>query len=138
QGLGHHVRRFRGRPTVVTCHDLMPFILPGFYRSMPERVVKQGFLRYSVESMRLATRVVTVSKWTAGQISELLAIDPQRISIVPNVVAPVYEPQVEPEAWLRARGIELPIGPRILSVGHAGAYKNLELLIEAMAAPELR
>lgn len=137
QGLAHHLRRFRGRPTVVTCHDLMPFVVPGFYRSSPERLVKQGFLRYSVESMRLATRVVTVSSWTASQISEVLGIDPQRISIVPNVVAPVYEEQSEPDAWLRARGVELPEGPRILSVGHAGAYKNLELLIETMATPEL-
>lgn len=138
QGLAHHVGRFRDRPTVVTCHDLMPFRLPGFYRTRPERLVKQAFLRRSVFAMRSATHVIAVSAWTAAEVTQMLDIAPARISVVPNMLAGVFRPYPDARPWLQERGIDLPAGPLILSVGHAGEYKNIPLVLAALSNPGLR
>lgn len=133
--LGHHVRRFRARPVVVTCHDLMPFAIEGYFGSRREAVLKRAFLRHSIAGMLRADRILAVSEYTAGEIVRLHGVDRSRISVVPNMVRPVFAPVAQAET---AVGVPLPAGPRILSVGHSRPYKNLELLIAALASPRLR
>jgi glycosyltransferase involved in cell wall biosynthesis len=136
--LGHHVARFRPARTLVTCHDVMPWIVDGFYRSRAEGAVKRGFLRKSRRGMLTARRIIAVSQRTADDLTAHFGYPPGRISVVPNMVGDAFAPNPAAAAELRAVGIALPEGPLVLSVGHAGPYKHLERLIEALAAPELR
>lgn len=141
QALAHHVHRFQPHaPVVVTCHDLMPFTLPGYYHSRLEGIVKRTFLRRPIGALRHADAVIAVSDYTATAISECRAAPADRLHVIPNMVRSVFR-QVsvtEAESLLAERNVMLPPAPRVLSVGHAGGYKNLPLLLRAMAEPPLR
>jgi glycosyltransferase involved in cell wall biosynthesis len=137
QALGHHVRRFSRQPVVVTCHDLMPFTVPRYYHNRLESVVKRGFLRHSIGGMVKADRIVAVSEYTASEIERLPQLGAERVTVVPNIVRPVFHPVDDAEAALGDAGIQLPPRPRVLSVGHAGPYKGLEFLLRALATRDL-
>ena len=139
--LGHHAGGFVGKGrVVVTCHDVMPFTVPGYHRTTRERVVKQTFLRHSLAGLRRADRVIAVSEFTAGEAARLLNLPPRLVTVVPNMVRRVFRPmgRAAAEEVLATGGLALPRGPRVLSVGHAGPYKNLEFLLRVMAQPGLR
>lgn len=138
QALGHLVPHFPGRPTVVTCHDLMPLTEPGHYGARIEGLLDRFLLRRSLAGMTRATRIIAVSAFTAAKLQEVLGVSHHRVSVVPNMVNEAYLPQGDAEAWLRATGIELPPEPRVLSVGHARPYKDVERLLRAMGTPNLR
>lgn len=133
QALGHHVARFHKAATVVTCHDVMPWFLPGYFAGAAEGFVKRSFLRPSVRGMLRARHLVCVSATTAADVARLYDYDPSRITVVPNTVDDLFVPGERTVGDDSAPFDVLPGGPRILSVGHSGPYKNLELLIEALA-----
>ncbi len=136
QALAHHVRRFRPHaPVVVTCHDLMAFEVPGYFHGRFEGALKRAFLRRPFASLKQADAVIAVSKYTAGAIERRRAAPRERVHTIPNIVRPVFRPMPrdEAEAAVAAAGIVLPRSPRLLSVGHAGGYKNLEALITALS-----
>jgi glycosyltransferase involved in cell wall biosynthesis len=138
QALGHFVDAVPGGvPSVVTCHDLMPLQLEGHYRGRFEAWFDSTLLLRSVAGMMRATRIIAVSANTARDLEVVLGVDRARVSVVPNIVSSEYRPYPGSENWLTARGACLPPGPRILSVGHTRPYKNLELLLDAMAEPGL-
>ncbi|MFN8507671.1 MAG: glycosyltransferase family 1 protein [Dehalococcoidia bacterium] len=137
QGLAHHVSTFAGLPTIVTCHDLMPFVVPSYYRGARWGMLRKFALRASLRGMGRATRVVAVSERTARDITALTGISPGRISVVGVPSPGSFRPVQDADEVLARRGIVLPPGPRILSVGSAAAYKNLGLLLRAIARPEL-
>jgi glycosyltransferase involved in cell wall biosynthesis len=139
--LGHHVDRFRGRaPVLVTCHDLLPFTLPGYYRTRRERLLKQSLLRHSYRGLSRASLVVAVSEFTAGEAVRRLPLSSSSMAVVPNMVRRVFRPidRTSAESVLDASGVQLPPGPRVLSVGHSGPYKNIEFLLEVMATRQLQ
>jgi glycosyltransferase involved in cell wall biosynthesis len=135
--LGHHVRSFgKNRPTVVTCHDLMPFYLNGYYEG-PLAPLKKTLIGHSVRTMVQADHLVAVSEATKRRMMELMDVPFERISVVPNMLRPGLEPVADARTALAVRGIILPEGPLVLSVGHSGYYKNLELLLRVMATKQL-
>lgn len=138
QALGHLVDAFPGHATVATCHDLLPVTMPGHYVGRFEGWVDRTLIGQSLLGLRRATRIVAVTRHTAREAARLLGVDAEKIAVVPNMLGTTFHPAPQPEAWLAARGIELPQRPRILSVGHTRPYKNLETLIAALAAGELR
>ncbi len=137
--LGHHASRFaRSSATVVTCHDVMPFTVPGYYANRRESMVKKAFLRHAYHGLKNAHAVVAVSEYTRAELSDRFGLL-ERVAVVPNVVRPAFVPH-EPhraEQLLAESGVVLPAGHRILSVGNDRAYKNLPALIEAMSRPAL-
>jgi len=136
QALAHHVDRFAGHAAVVvSCHDLMAFTVTGYFHGRLEGAVKRAFLRKPVGALKRADAVIAVSQYTATTIRSLGAAAVERVRVIPNVVRPVFQPMAagEAEAVLAAQGIALPGRPRVLSVGHAGGYKNLPLLLRALS-----
>ena len=138
QALGHLVPHFPGHPTVVTCHDLMPLTMPGHYEGRFEGWVDRFLLRRSLAGMTRATRIIAVSAFTATKVQEVLGVSRHRVSVVPNMLNDAYSPQANADDWLREAGIRLPPAPRVLSVGHTRPYKDIERLLRAMGAPNLR
>lgn len=127
-GLAQHARRFRRVGAVVTtCHDVMPFTVPGYYASRREALLKRAFLRPSYRSLAKAHTVIAVSRYTASELERKFAPHVP-IAVVPNVLRQGFGK--EP-----AEG-SLPT-ETVLSVGNDRAYKNLPALIEAMARPAL-
>ncbi len=138
QALAHHAKRLgRAAPAVVTCHDLMPFTLPGYYATRRERWLKQAFLRKPTRALADADLVVAVSEFTERELRT--RFDDLPVEVVPNVVRPAFRPipRDEAERGLGAAGILLPPGLRILSVGNDRAYKNVEATLRALAQPAL-
>jgi glycosyltransferase involved in cell wall biosynthesis len=120
-------------PRVVTVHDLI-------FRRLPDTVPTA--LRVGTEALvppaaRRARRVITVSEASGADLASELGLDPQRIDVVPNGVAP---PAPGADAQRAQAWLAVPAGrPVALCVAGAVAHKNLGALIDALAlvpAPE--
>ena len=106
------------RRTVLTVHDCVPLtrgsglrrkILKYFWFSLPARHV---------------TCITVISEKTRLELLQHVHVDPERIVVIPNCVAPEFQP-----------GPDRPINPadlRILQIGTAD-HKNLDSVCEAIS-----
>jgi glycosyltransferase involved in cell wall biosynthesis len=122
-GLNQRIDSSRYRRTVATFHDL--FVMTGDY-STPE------FRRRFTEQARTAAErsdlIITVSRFTAGQVQELLKVEPARIRVIPHGTT-----QRVPLLPSRDRqGAVVPEREQIiLFVGALQRRKNIVWLVEA-------
>ncbi|WP_025155542.1 glycosyltransferase family 4 protein [Leifsonia aquatica] len=107
-------------PSVLTLHDVLPFIhpewVPGRHGAMLRQLVRRA--------ARAATRVITISEASAADITRELRIPGERIDVVPlsgDDLAPFDS------APTTSR-------PLVLSIGNRMPHKNTEMLIRAVAA----
>jgi len=107
-------RRIRQR-SVVTFHDL--FVLTGEY-STPD--FRSRFAEFSRDAARRADLIITVSEFTASQVSDFLNVDASRIRVVPHGVRP---PPSVPTIDERQK--------MVLHVGALQSRKNIVRLVEA-------
>lgn len=112
-------------PLVVTVHDLAllryPDVFPLWHRRTGQRALRSA--------VRRADAVVAVSEFTRQELSDLLAVAPERVRVVPNAVEPVFAPDGPRVA-----------GDYVVSVGTLEPRKNLGVVVEAArrAGRELR
>ena len=78
-----------------------------------------------------ALRVITVSRFSRGELVELLGVPEERIDVVPGGVDERFMPAADAERAARALGLERPY---VLTVGSLIARKNLVALEPAAAA----
>ena len=119
-GLGQRIpaafdRLPRRARTVVTFHDL--FVMTREYSG---DAFRKRFTLQAREAARRADAIVAVSRFTAGQVEELLGVDPRRIHVVPHGVRP-----------LPAAPVSIAREPVILSVGALQLRKNTLGLVRA-------
>lgn len=108
-------------PSVVTVHDLWPFVSPA--SDERKRTREQGHYRRAAES---ANRFIAVSHFTADEMHERLKIDLALIDVIPNGVARLTPADIAPA--------RLPDGSRyVLFVGEAEARKDPATLAGAAA-----
>jgi glycosyltransferase involved in cell wall biosynthesis len=132
-GLNLRIDSPRYRRTVATFHDL--FVMTGDY-STPE------FRRRFTEQARTAAErsdlIITVSRFTAGQVHELLGVEPSRIRVIPHGATARV-----PQASARIAQTVIPSRDRkgavlpeqmILFVGALQRRKNIVRLVEAFEA----
>jgi glycosyltransferase involved in cell wall biosynthesis len=121
--------RWSPGPAVITVHDLAALRFPGV--KPPEHVAK---MRQEVaRSARRATRVITVSEATAGDVRQLFEVGGEKVRVVPNGVDDAFSPgdRDAARAAVAARwGISAPF---VLHVGSLEPRKGLDVLIEAAA-----
>jgi glycosyltransferase involved in cell wall biosynthesis len=105
----------RYRRTVATFHDL--FVLSGDY-STPE--FRARFVAQARGAAERSDLIIAVSQFTAGQLEQILKVDPARIRVIRHGVRP-------------APSIVSPIArePMILFVGAIQKRKNIVRLVEA-------
>ena len=121
----------RLRQSVVTCHDLMPFLmaprLSDIFSPMGVRMFRRSLAR-----MEQAARVVCDSEFTRATVLEKTACRPERVSVVPLGVEPVFRPvnAAEVAAFRRKHG--LADAPLVLHVGSTEGYKNIETVIRVV------
>ncbi len=119
-----------GVPQVTTIHDLI-------YRRSPEahsRLRRLGMRVVVPLAARRSTRIIAISEATKRDVVSMLGVDPARVDVVYE--GPGFSP-VPPasEEEIRRRH-SLGEAPIVLSVSAHRPHKNLERLIEAVAALE--
>jgi len=115
-GLNQRLPRARYRVQVATFHDL--FVLTGEYSS-PE--FRQVFSQRARETTRRADLIIAVSRFTAGQVEDLLGVPASRIRVIYHGVD-LPEPPPPPVEQRE---------PIILHVGTVQKRKNLARLVHA-------
>ena len=125
---GSTLPRLLPKKTVVTVHDIgfhrFPALYPARQRVVHERAMKEIRLR--------ATRILTVSEYTAKELVNAYGIDPQRIAITPcGIDHDVYHPVTDAatvEDCLRRYQL---VAPYFMYVGRMEKKKNVTTLIQA-------
>lgn len=86
---------FRGKPTVVTVHDLIPILFP---ENFPRGI--RGEVKWQVQRRNLfnVTHVITDSKCSMQDIIKLVGIHPSKISVVPLAPPAGMKPLRDPAA----------------------------------------
>lgn len=119
----------RGVPLVVTVHDAVPW-------THPETLTPRGVRWHRAMIGRLARRadaVVVPSNAVADDLAVLLPGVAQRLRVIPHGVTALPPPD---DAAARRLRLGLPDG-YVLSLSTLEPRKGLDVLVRAMAAPEL-
>ncbi len=120
----------RDRPYVVTIHDLVWLILPVYANSLQMRLYLPMILRAAPR----ADLILTVSAHSAGDITRLLRIPPERIRVIPQAADERYAPLPPDAPAVRSVRQKFGLdGPFIFNVGGLDARKNLATLVRAFA-----
>jgi glycosyltransferase involved in cell wall biosynthesis len=109
-------------PVVVTVHDVSYELHPQWYPYRRDPLRRFYYRR----SARAASHILTVSRFSAGEIAAAYRISPDRITVTPLGVDEGFEP---------GETIDLPaavVPPYVLHVGDLHERRNLALLVEAV------
>jgi glycosyltransferase involved in cell wall biosynthesis len=117
-GLNQRLPKARLRRSVATFHDL--FVMTGEY-STPE--FRRRFARQAREAAARADHIIAVSHFTARQVTDLLDVEPGRITVVHHGVRGIRSADRAAEQRERV----------ILHVGALQRRKNIERLVDAFA-----
>ena len=120
--------------TIVTCHDLI------LMRAETERLGFRGswsnvrLFRRRVAHLRDVAHVACISEQTRNDVVELVGVDPDRTSVIPNGIDGRFQPLGE--ARRRALGSEIAPDETgiVLHVSTGGPYKNVEGTLRTLAA----
>jgi alpha-1,3-rhamnosyl/mannosyltransferase len=109
---------------VLTIHDVSYELHPEWYPYRRDWM-RRAFYR---RSARAASRIVTVSAFSAGEIARAYGIARDRITVAPLGVDPLFAPNA-------ADACEVPAGvtaPFLLHVGDLHERRNLATIVDAM------
>jgi glycosyltransferase involved in cell wall biosynthesis len=123
-----------GKPTIVTCHDLANFYYPdNLQGSVQLPFVSKTVWVNAVKAMRYADHIISVSSMTAKDTTQILDIPPEKISVVPNAVDPLFQQLPKTEMGLLRQKYGIPTEAFcLLNVGSNHPRKNLSTIIEAL------
>jgi len=125
--------RFPAQPTVVTVHDLIPLVLPG-YRSS---ALVRAYMRLVAAAARRADLVLTDAEASVGEIVRRLGVPAERVRAIPLAASSAYRPvQGDALAAVRAR-YSLP-ERYFLYLGGFDLRRNLATLFHALALARRR
>ena len=121
-----------GRRAVVTVHDAIAERFPDL--TLPSRRARI-FWRAKVRlALAQADVVLTVSRFAARELAEVLRVAPARIRIACEAPAPAYRPSEAAAIAEIAARIGLPTGARWFAyVGGFNPHKRIEAIVEAHA-----
>lgn len=101
----HHIPLIRGVPTIATIMDVIPLLHPEWIKQDLKRLKSWLF----VNSIHRADHIITISEYSKQDMVTHLGIEPERISVTPLGVDPVYFQRVEDaerEAVLARHGLQ--------------------------------
>lgn len=136
-----YVSHLRGKPHVVTCHDLLAIRdALGEIPNSPTGWTGRIYQRWILSGLRRAQVVTCVSHQTATELLRVAGVPEARITVIPNALNYPYRfmPAAEAEAHLRALALD-PAQPFFVHVGGNQWYKNrpgvLRLFAELIKHP---
>lgn len=116
-------------PSVVTVHDLA-------FLTHPDCAVPSLSRYLSIvvpRAVRVAERVIAVSRRTADDLTALLGVAPEKLTVIPNGIAPRFSGTRDEEAVARLRATYRIEAPAVLAVGTIEPRKNYARLLAAFA-----
>lgn len=122
------------KPVVVTCHDLVQFIYPEILKDQSRiPALSMAMWKYSVSGMEKAEHVITVSSNTAKDVSQMLDIKLDQITVAPNGTNPEFRvlPDVE-VAEIREQYKRSPDTVYLLNVGSTHQRKNILTVLNVL------
>ncbi|HJO35370.1 MAG TPA: glycosyltransferase family 1 protein [Gammaproteobacteria bacterium] len=139
-----YVAHLRGKPHLVTCHDMLAIRAAlGEIPESPTGWTGRLYQRWILRGLRRARAVACVSAQTGEELRRVAGVPEARIAIVPNALNYPYRPTpaAEAEAHLGALGLS-EARPFFLHVGGNQWYKNrpgvLRLFAELVKHPDYR
>lgn len=116
-------------PLVVTVHDLIPLLLPGYHRSR-QAALYSALMAWTV---RRAQAIITVSEHSKRDIVRVLGVPEERVHVTYEAVEERFRPAAAPgEAACLRRKYDLPEA-FLLYLGGAERRKNVATLLRAWA-----
>jgi glycosyltransferase involved in cell wall biosynthesis len=119
-------------PVVVTIHDLIPLVIPGYHRSR-QSAIYSHLMR---ATCRRAAAIITVSEHSKCDIVRGLAVPEDRIHVTHEAADERFSPESEPGEAERLRATYSLPEKYLLYLGGAERRKNIETLVRAWAAAE--
>jgi len=138
-GYGHLLLALRGVKTVVTCHDLIPWLgaIGEIPLAVPRRVQFSVLAR--LRCLRLASHVVTDSKNTRKDLLRLMPQLERKISVVYPGVAIAFRPGDQArDQWQLRNKLAIEQNSRLLLHIGQDSYKNVGKVIEILAVLKTR
>lgn len=126
----------RGKPVVITCHDLINFrYRDNLKGSVQLPFVSSGLWEFSVNGLHKADRTIAVSQTTANDMSKLLHLAPEHIAVIPNAVDASFKvlPSQQGQAYRHQQGTAND-AIVLLNVGSNHPRKNIPVILEALSA----
>ncbi|KPX49296.1 Glycosyl transferase, group 1 [Pseudomonas syringae pv. helianthi] len=123
----HHIPRIKGVPVVATIMDMIPVLHPEWIKQDLKRL-KSWLFTTSIER---ADHIITISEYSKQDMIRHLGIAPERISVTPLGVDPVYFERIgaaERKRVLDAYSLKPGF---FLVVGTLQPRKNLQHVLEA-------
>lgn len=120
--------------TLVTCHDLMPYLLDPTLESVFASPLGRHFYRQTLKNMAKCAHVACVSEFTRQTLLARSACQPERTSVIPQAVEAHFQPMTQDDPALEAfkRRHDLLDNRIILHVGSCMAYKNIAGLLNIL------
>ena len=123
---GHLAYTLDGQRTIVSCHDIFPLQhWRGAIRGLDRRRKRPLTVQLSLSGLRRARFVVTSCQTTKDDLVDVLALDPERVRVVPYGVDPSFAPASAPR---ERNGVAT-----ILCVSTGAPYKNHRAAVEVLA-----
>jgi glycosyltransferase involved in cell wall biosynthesis len=124
----------QGKSVVITCHDLVQFVYPEILLNQSRiPAISMAMWRYSVEGMKRADHIVTVSDHTAKDVNKFLNIEPQKITTVPNGLEAQYRLlDAQTKKVLKKRFTTSPEKFHLLNVGSTHQRKNILTVLKVL------
>ena len=113
-GTNFAVPYFSRRPTVMTIHDLSPWLNP-LWHSGADRVRKR-----TPRMIGLATMILTLTDAVRSEVIERFRVTPERIAVTPLAAGSAFRPVLRP-----------PRKPYFVFVGTLEPRKNIPMLLDA-------
>lgn len=116
-----------GKPTVVTCHDLIQLVYPENLQGQSRLPwLSNTVWRYSVQGMQQANHIVAVSSNTQKDITRILDVKSEAITVIPNGVESDFQLLSSKEVeQFRSQYNISPETICLLNVGSSHPRKNL-------------
>lgn len=123
-----------GKPTVVTCHDLINLVQPDTFKNRARfPALSMAAWKWAITGMESANQVITVSAHTAKDVVNNLQVNPEQITIVPNAVDRKFCP-LSPEeikTFRQQQGLS-PDTFCLLNVGSNNLRKNVSTVLKVL------
>ena len=117
-----------GLPLVITVHSLEP-LRPWKRDQLGRGYDLSAWLEKT--ALEMADAIIAVSRSTATEITQLFAVDPATVTVIPNGIDTTEYVPVSNPACLATYGIDLR-RPYVLFVGRMTRQKGLRYLLEAV------
>lgn len=117
-------------PVVVTIHDVIPLVLPGYHRSRQAQLYSQ-LMAWNVP--RSARAIITVSQHAKRDIVRMLKVPEHRVHVTYEAIDDRFRPNHTPKVIEQMRQKYCLPARYALYLGGAERRKNIETLVRAWA-----